>query len=314
MATGGSPLSESPLESGMKWCDRGSARRSSRLNLLLVFGGCLGWTPILPAGTAESPPLSRVAIEVEAPGVVAGRPARLRITRFDGQPTAAPTRWDTRPPTRLFVRNEGTQENRENVTPTAGDAGVTEVTLPEAGAALIGAEFPPRVERVAAADFARVVNARLAGDARKAYDAKPPTGESRVRMLESATTLARTDTADGAPRRGSPTAVSKTGQRVEIRPLMDPSAIEVGGDLALRLYVDGDKRADATLVAVHIPSGARQTITPHPTAIANININQSGRWRLEMSALDPGPAGADADWILYSATLTFEVPAAGVKP
>lgn len=284
------------------------ARRARTLGL---------WMTLTPAaGHAASNPLDRVAIQTDAPTARAGQPVDLRIVNIDAAaaPQASEASWEALRPTRLFARNEGSQENRDAVTPVAGSASLTRVTLSESGAALIGVEFAPRIEVVAVDVLRQATNQRLAESQRKALDAATPAGNVRVRLVQSAATLARVVGDSSGRPRASPTAVSKSGLRVEIRPLMDPSLIEAGTDLAIRLYVDGDKRADATVVAVHVASGARQVITPNSTAIANISIAQAGRWRLEMSAFDRGQAGGDADWTLFSSTLTFDVSDAEAKP
>ena len=54
----------------------------------------------------------------------------------------------------------------------------------------------------------------------------------RVRRVESATTMVRVPTPDGRAL-SSATAMSKTGQAVEIRPLFDPTVLRVGRDIPL---------------------------------------------------------------------------------
>ena len=55
--------------------------------------------------------------------------------------------------------------------------------------------------------------------------------------------------------RPSAIATSKTGQAVEMRLIADATAIPVGSDLPLRVYVGGEKKVGVKVRATHVASG-----------------------------------------------------------
>lgn len=206
----------------------------------------------------------------------------------------------------FFARVGGTQENRSEVVP--GDAGAVTWPLTHAGVTMVGVDFEPVIETVPGERFARLLAERTAA-------AVPPdlaTRESvRVRHIRSVKTLV-TVRAPGAPTPDAATGVSKAGQAVEIRPLFDPTATPVGGDLPLRMYIDGDAFGKPRIVATHAPSGASVTLGGGEgvRSTLDLRITGPGPWRVEFRHAAPLVGDAAADWVLYSATLTFEAPAA----
>lgn len=202
----------------------------------------------------------------------------------------------------FFVRHAGTQENRgaEDAPKPGVDRGVR-VPLRGAGVAMIGVDVKPGVEEWEGERLKEF--AARAGSKEAAVE-----GNTRVRRLVSATTLVRVDGEDGAAERDG-TAVSKSGQQVEIRALMDPTATPAGGDMAVRVYVRGEAEKNGAVTAVHVESGTRQEVLADAKGIAGFRMDRGGEWRVEFHVLRALKED-EAAWMAASATLTFLAPAA----
>ena len=106
----------------------------------------------------------------------------------------------------------------------------------------------------------------------------------------------------------------KTGQKIEIQPLMDPSALKVGDDLAVRVHYEGSKVKDAKLTATITPGDVRaagEVVDPgRPTDAEGstwFKISKTGTWiiRFEHEVKDENnPSGPPRR---YVAELIFEV-------
>jgi hypothetical protein len=218
--------------------------------------------------------------------VPANDAATLRITSGP-----RPIPWPAEEIRWLFVRVAGNQKNFDRVAPSASGESAR-IDIPGAGAALIGIDFHPRVQTMPASDLLA-----LAGPIKPA-----PTGNVRVRRVDSASTIlfAFAGDAEAPP---SATAVSKAGLAMEIRPMVDPTMAELGGDLPLRVYLDGSKAPGLTVTAT-TPSGGRREMTTNPEGFAYFHIDEEGMWRLEAFKVEPTLA-PDADFVLYGTTLTY---------
>ena len=217
---------------------------------------------------------------------------RLRL--MAGERAAA---WTAHPVSWVFTRGDGAQSNQHRVQAEAADASA--LAMPGAGGGHVaGADFAGRTEVIETGKWAEFLNRRTATEGKRGA------GQVRVRRLESVKVILLC----GGGGDGSP--VSKTGQAVEIRALMDPTLTPVGSDVALRVYSDGAKIAKARLTARH-ESGQVQYLRADGDGIANLRITAAGKWRVEMhhaTALAGDPA---ADWELRTATLTFTAPGDG---
>ncbi|MEW6250127.1 MAG: DUF4198 domain-containing protein [Planctomycetota bacterium] len=232
------------------------------------------------------------------------------VTVTDATPAAAP--WPSNVGW-LFTRASGTQENRHDVRPARAQDSAIPIEIREAGVTVIGADRTTTVAEVSGAGLREFLNRHVAADAVRTLGELPAAGAAvKVRLVESAKTLVRAAGPDagGQDARGpvgSGVAASKTGQAVEIQPATDPTVLRVGSDLPLRLLIAGDKKSGAKLVATS-PSGKIVSFDSDPAGGGHIRISEAGAWRLEfhhVARLEDDPA---AEWVLYTATLMFEVP------
>jgi hypothetical protein len=222
------------------------------------------------------------------------------------------TPWPTQTIDWLFVRAPGTQENRENVGPADPKEDFVSVTLAKPGVTMIALDTKPVVTIVSGKQFKafakRTATGRLYEDAIAAI-----ADEDRVRMrrIESAKTLVRVLDPDGKPMSHSAVAQSKTGQAVEIRALADPTMVAVGSDLPVRAYVGADARPGVKMLATCVATGKTQEALTDPTGSCHFRISDAGVWRVEFHYAEPLENDPNADWVVYSATLTFETTKTG---
>ena len=202
----------------------------------------------------------------------------------------------------FFARTAWTQENRDTL--AAGQDGLTAGWAAELpGVMVLGCDLSPRVEVVPGESFSAFVGRVLPSSRRAAFGALPAAGEVSVRRVESAKALVRVEAAGEQP---VSVATSKTGQAVEIRPLMDPTALAPGGDLLLKIYAAIPGPAAGVVLATNTTTGESLSVETDDTASANLTIPSAGRWRVEFHAVMP-IADEDAQWLIHTATLTFDV-------
>ena len=216
---------------------------------------------------------------------------------------------DTAPfPTELadwvFVRGGGEQWNLQHPDAIEAAPARIELPMPTVGVAMIGMDCAPTVEMVSP----ERLRAFIAERAPRFTHLRIPeaAGGIRVRVHRSAKALVRL--ADGRTEgMASPVATSKAGQRSEIRLNVDPTATPVGSEVPVRLYANFSSRKGVTFSATHVGSGESHTIDVNEYGNGSVVLDAPGVWRLEFHYIEA--AGDDeADFDLYSATLTFKVP------
>lgn len=190
----------------------------------------------------------------------------------------------------LFVRGDGTQENIEGAI-RAADGGYA-LPLPPTGGALLGVDLVPVTSRVPVEQLRE----------RSAFAALSPAATGpRVRIVQSAKSIVRV----GESSAPSAIVTSKTGQAVEIRALVDPSAGYIG-DVPLRIYVNGDKCGKGSLRVTNATRGETTTLELRPDGFSHFRLDQPGVYHVEFESLQEGDSNAESEWVLYSATLSFE--------
>lgn len=204
----------------------------------------------------------------------------------------------------VFVRGGGEQWNLHHPDPIEAAPARIELPMPTVGVAMIGMDCAPTVETVSPARL----RAFIAERAPRFTDLRIPeaAGGVRVRVNRSAKALVRL--ADGRTEgMASPVATSKAGQRSEIRLNVDPTVSAVGSEVPVRLYANWKSRMGVTFTATHVGSGESRTIDVNEYGNGSVVLDAPGVWRLEFHYFEPADDD-EADFDLYSATLTFDVP------
>jgi len=230
--------------------------------------------------------------------------ATARVRALAGQPAAAaPRPW---PEVRwLFSRSPGVQENLEDTKAAPGEDFLG-VPTGRAGVTVIGLDLPPTTLALSSEEW----SAFVAEHVLTVPEARSVAGDGRgvrIRQIASAKTLIRIRADDG-PGVSSAEAMSKAGLKAEIRPGADPTRLRVGSDLPLVVYADNIKRK-ARVTATALSGEAAQTVDIGAGGMAVIRITHTGIWRIAFHFLESAPPGEpQADYVVYSGTLTFEVP------
>ncbi|HMQ15733.1 MAG TPA: hypothetical protein PKC49_07145 [Phycisphaerae bacterium] len=241
--------------------------------------------------------------------VTHGTEARVRVLAGDAL-APAPVAWPA-DVAWLFSRSPGVQENLESAAPAAD--GLISVLTGRIGVTVIGLDLPPSEIALSAGEWESFRRARLP----RMRVAESAAGREaiRIRHVRSAKTLVRVREAGiadnasaGGESSGAPSAeaVSKTGQKAELRPLMDATRLRVGDDLAICVYADNIRRRNVRVTAVSVSAGAEQRVDVGEGGLANVRITHAGPWRIVCYIAEAADAAVPADIVLYSATLTFE--------
>jgi len=246
---------------------------------------------------AATPAIAQTSLELRPSSyrVAAGQQIRVQLLS-SGRPTAEPwpaAEW-------LFVRGEGTQENRD--TPPLSDAAGL-VALPAAGpgGAVVGIDFEPAITTIPA----KTVRDFIASRGANAVALDPVKDALSVRHTRSCTALVRIVDAQGGGAGPSETIVGKLGQAAEIRMLMDPTVARIGSDVPLRVYVGGGKLSGARIFATARATGKTTELRTSEDGIAHLRITDAGPWVVEVHRVSKGTT---TDLEIASAVLTFEVP------
>lgn len=255
---------------------------------------------LTPLGAAAASAQEAIFLSPDAFRVEPGATVALGLVEGRSHPSPpAPVAWPDHIAW-LLVRSGGAQDNRDAVQP-AGDGADSRVsiTLTAPGCAMIGVDFAPEIITVSGEQLAAWLSSRTA----VAAPADLRLGsELRVRHVRSAKALIRVAAPPELPVDAS-TAVSKSGQAVEIRPFIDPTLGP--GDVPCRTYVGGDA-SRARVHAVHASTGEFRGATGGGTLL--LPLHAPGPWRIEFNHAAPAAGDPDADWVIYSATLVFESP------
>jgi hypothetical protein len=248
----------------------------------------------LAAGPALQPASKTTALSIPevVPASFAAEPGQPLALTLRGQNGAAlpwpEVRW-------MLLRVASTQRNLDDA--PQDQRGQVSISLATAGTGIVGVDFEPRRHETTFEDLrAFVLERGRAADQALLQGAGPLTVDL-VQSTKTVVTCGRADQADGQSE-----SVSKSGQQVEIRPLMDPAATPIGGDIAVRTYITGAGAGGARVLATHVASGRFQDFTCDASGIGHFTLDQAGIWRIELSEL----RRAGNNPTLYSCTLTFE--------
>ncbi|HRQ71706.1 MAG TPA: DUF4198 domain-containing protein [Phycisphaerales bacterium] len=230
-----------------------------------------------------------------------GESATLRLEAL-GAEGAREIAWGEAGVEWVFVRDSHSQRNHQ-AAPVGDDGRTVRVSPTRAGVTMVGVDLARRVEVMEAEAFGRLVEraGRELEEMETGPGKAPPQARGGVRVLrvESACALVRVGGA------ATDIAVSKSGLATEIRALMDPTALLLPSDMAVRVYADGSGVPGATVIATHAASGAERRTTADDKGIAAVHLDRPGAWRVEFHHVAPARDDT-ADWVVYSCVLTFE--------
>lgn len=201
----------------------------------------------------------------------------------------------------LFARQADTQANFDAPELAAGASERWSLALTGDGGALVGWDLPPRVEDVALAELRSFLTERGGASALTLLGPDLRRESARVKLvrLESLARHVRGARADGI-------VLTKSGQRMELRAMLDPAAAGPGKDLAFKLYLPPGGAENVLVRAVQLETGAVVELRL-ADGVVRARLPVAGPWRLEAHRL----RRAEGELELASATLVFELPASG---
>jgi hypothetical protein len=264
----------------------------------MVVAAGLSVFPVVPVGAQDGPTLVPDSYRVAV-----GAPVNLAL---QSAATGAPLTWDDARISWSLARVMGTQENSDRAPRADPDGKPGSVRIKTDGAAVVGVDFKPRVITMDAAALRKFAHDK--GDSEVPDSAQ---GAQNVRLVESAKTIIRAGKAEDGQ---SVNISEKTAQLVEIKTMFDPSGVGIGSDIPVSVSAPGGKVKKPRVFATHIASGEVQEVHASENGVVSFRLSRAGAWRVEVYHLaaaaktekevpDEGPR---PDWVLSSATLTFE--------
>ncbi|MBC7609645.1 MAG: DUF4198 domain-containing protein [Polaromonas sp.] len=118
-----------------------------------------------------------------------------------------------------------------------------------------------------------------------------------------------TDTAQSAAAKPDTTHATRTGQRLEILPSIDPMAMVPGEALGVRVEFDGKPLEGALLKAWHKRGGQMLIIRAKTAAdgSASFDLPYAGPWMISVVHMIPAVSVKDVDWDSLWANLSFNL-------
>jgi len=104
------------------------------------------------------------------------------------------------------------------------------------------------------------------------------------------------------------------GFPLELIASTNPSLLTPGSDLAVTLLYRGQPLKGALITAIRRRDGQRMSVRSDTAGRARFVLPADGDWLIKAVHMTAAPANANADWVSYWASLTFEVPAAMPGP
>ena len=238
---------------------------------------------------------------------VAGLGEAVELRFVAGAAKDAPaTRWPSDQGKLMLVRSGGTQQNRHAVRPARDTDNFVKVDIVQPGVTVIGVDQQPVLLDMTGAELRTFVE-RNVGDAVAIEKAGALKDDQKlhVRHFASAKTLIRVPAEKGGLR-PSALATSKTTLTVELRLGLDPTAVKVGSDVPLTVYIDGIKKEGIKIEATNIAACKTSAFHAVGAGTGYFPLTDAGIWRVAFEHAEPVTDDPAADWAIYSGTLTFE--------
>jgi uncharacterized GH25 family protein len=114
----------------------------------------------------------------------------------------------------------------------------------------------------------------------------------------------------GTPREGQ--GDQRLGFTLELVAERNPYAIRAGQDLPVRLTYENRPLAGALVVAMNrLNPATKLTARTDQNGRARLRLPQGGMWLIKAVHMIPAPAGTNAEWASFWASLTFELKSSG---
>jgi hypothetical protein len=103
------------------------------------------------------------------------------------------------------------------------------------------------------------------------------------------------------------------GFTLELVAERNPYSLAAGQELPVRLTYEGKPLAGAQVVAINrLNPAAKVVARTDANGRVRVRLAETGVWLIKAVHMIPAPAGANADWASFWASLTFEMKPAGV--
>ena len=106
----------------------------------------------------------------------------------------------------------------------------------------------------------------------------------------------------------------RLGFTLELVAERNPYTLRAGQDLPVRLTYENRPLPGALIVAINrLNPEDRISARSDKDGRANLRLRGDGMWMIKAVHMIPAPAGSNADWASYWASLTFEMPASSAR-
>ena len=149
-----------------------------------------------------------------------------------------------------------------------------------------------------------------------AGNAEKPGRERYRRFVKTLLRVAPiSDAAQASAQKPDTTYATRTGQRLEVLPMADPTVMAPGDALGIRVEFDGNPLEGALLKAWHKRGGQTLIIRAKTAAdgTASFDLPYAGPWMISVVHMIPAVGVKDLDWDSLWGNLSFSIPASGRK-
>lgn len=223
----------------------------------------------------------------------------LSVQLTDGVPgKPAPAQWKGLNVRWVFVRTGMVQENRDSVEEWLNPAGEFEPPLPASGPVVIGIDFKPVIETLPSLAVTKLLEG-------PGYTATPTV---KVRHFRSAMTIVRKAPSGGeVPDSG--VAVTEVSLASSIHPLMDPTTLMPGGEIAFEVTARGGEVEEAKVNVLNLTTGKNTLVRGGEGRACHFKPEPGCEYLLTCQWARKATGDPDVKFDLFSSSLTFRTPA-----
>jgi len=183
-----------------------------------------------------------------------------------------------------------------------GKSLTVEMKAPPRGMVVLGLATKPRLVRLKADEF----NDYLKEEGLlRVLEQREQRGETAEAVVERYTKWAKAILAVGE---GDDSWQKNIGMRIEIVPEYDPCETEVGEELSVRVFFEGQPLSGSTLVGARAGGPPRELeAVTDDEGRARLTISEAGRWYIRTIHMIRLVDDPETQWESFWTTLTFEV-------